>query len=71
MIYNAVLVSAIEQSESVYTHTHSLFFRFFTKVGHYRLLSRTLYIFFFRFHRKELVMPGNNLSMGTPSKRLS
>ena len=48
-IYNVVLGSGVQQSESVicihthiYTHTHThtrLFFRFFSFIGYYKLLS--------------------------------
>ena len=41
-IYNVVLVSALQHSESV-IHIlciHPLFFRFFSRIGHYRVLSR-------------------------------
>ena len=38
MIYNAVLVSGIEQSElALHIHTSTLF-RFFSHIGHYRVL---------------------------------
>ena len=38
MIYNVVLLSAVQQSESV-THIHVLtVFRFFSPIGHYRVL---------------------------------
>ena len=40
LIYNVVLVSAVQQSEPV-IHTHiSLSFRFFSHIGHYKVLSR-------------------------------
>ena len=40
LIYNVALVSSVQQSESV-IHIHiSLFFRFFSHIGHYRVLSR-------------------------------
>ena len=48
LIYNVVLVSVIQQSDSViqthththtYTHTHT-FFRLFSHIGHYRILNR-------------------------------
>ena len=46
MIYNAVLVSGIAQSES-YTHDLHIhiatLFRFFSRIGHYRVLTRVLY----------------------------
>ena len=43
MIYNAVLVSGIEQSElALHIHTSTLF-KFFSHMGHYRVLSRVLY----------------------------
>ena len=43
LIFNVVLVSAVQQSESV-LHIHiSLFLRFFTHLGHYRVLSRVPY----------------------------
>ena len=39
MIYNVVLVSAEKQSESL-IHIHiSIFFRFFSHIGHYRVLQ--------------------------------
>ena len=39
MIYDVVLVSDVEQSESViYLHSATLFF-FFSHLGHYRVLS--------------------------------
>ena len=45
MIYNVVLVSAMQQNESVsyiyiHTHTHTLFFIFPFYLGHQRSLSR-------------------------------
>jgi len=46
LIYNVVLVSGVQQSESItHTHTHThiyiytLFFRFFSHIGHYRVLT--------------------------------
>ena len=41
LIYNVVLVSAVEQSESIiHIHISILFlFRFFPHIGHYRVLS--------------------------------
>ena len=42
MIYNVVLVSGVQQSESViYVHISTLF-RFFSHIGHYRVVSRSL-----------------------------
>ena len=42
MIYNVVLVSGVQQSESV-IHVHiSTLFRFFSHIGHYRVVSRSL-----------------------------
>ena len=40
LIYNVVLVSAVQQSESVIHITISTLFRFFPHIGHYRVLSR-------------------------------
>ena len=41
LIYNAVLFSGVQQSESVvHTHIFTLFFRFFSHLGHYRALHR-------------------------------
>ena len=42
MIYNVVLVSGVQQSESViHIHISTLFFfRLFSHIGHYRVLSR-------------------------------
>ena len=43
-IYNVVLVSAVEQSESViHIHVSTLFLRFFSHIGHYRVLSSLCY----------------------------
>ena len=39
LIYNVVLVSAVQQSESV-IYIYPLFFRFFSHIGDYRVLSR-------------------------------
>ena len=39
LIYNVVLVSGIQKSDSV-IHVPSLFFRFFSRLGYYRMLSR-------------------------------
>ena len=39
LIYNIVLVSDVQQSESV-IHIHTFFLRFFSYIGHYRVLSR-------------------------------
>ena len=39
-IYNVVLISAVEQSDSVIQIHISTFFRFFSHIGHYRVLSR-------------------------------
>ena len=47
LIYNVVLVPAVQQSESVihmlffYTHIH-FFFQFFSRIDHYRVLSSSL-----------------------------
>ena len=39
LIYNVVLVSGVQQSDSV-THTHiPIFFRFFSLIGYYKILS--------------------------------
>ena len=41
LIYNVVLLSAVQQSESViHTHISGLFLDFFSHIGHYRVLSR-------------------------------
>ena len=41
MIYSVVLVSGVQQSESViHIHVSTLFFRFFSHIGHYRVLRR-------------------------------
>ena len=40
MIYNVMLVSAVQQSESVIRIHISLFFRFPSNLGHHRALSR-------------------------------
>ena len=44
MIYNVVFASGIQQSESVIhvTYVHSFSFRFFSHIGHYRVLSRVV-----------------------------
>ena len=43
MIYNGVLVSATQQSESgMHIHISTLSFRFFSLIAHYSLLSRIL-----------------------------
>ena len=39
MIYNVVLVSAIQLSDSV-IHIHLFFFRFFPHIGYYKILNR-------------------------------
>ena len=39
LTYNVVLVSGVEQSESV-IHKHTFFFGFFSWVGYYRVLSK-------------------------------
>ena len=42
LIYNAVLVSGVQQSESV-MHMHiAILFRFFSHIGYYRILSSFL-----------------------------
>ena len=44
LIYNVVLVSAVEQSESViHIHVSTLFLRFSSHIGHYRVLSSLCY----------------------------
>ena len=42
LIYTAVLVSAVQQSESIIhiLYIYPLFFRFYSHIGHYRVLSR-------------------------------
>ena len=42
LLFSSVLVSAVQQSESViiYTCVHSFFLRFFSHISHYRVLSR-------------------------------
>ena len=41
--YNIMLVSAVQQSESViHIHISTLFFRFLSHIGHYRVLSNTV-----------------------------
>ena len=40
LIYSVALVSAVQQSESVIRIHISTFFRFFSHIGHYRVLSR-------------------------------
>ena len=41
LIYNVVLVSAVEQSESIiHIHISTLFFAFFSHIGNYSILSR-------------------------------
>ena len=41
LIYNVVLVTGVQKSESViYIYIYPLFFRFFSYTGHYRVLSR-------------------------------
>ena len=43
MICNAVLVSGVQQSDSVlYIYIDPRFFRFFSHLGYYRILSRVL-----------------------------
>ena len=40
-MYNVVLVSAVQHSESaIHIHTTTVFFRFFSHIGHYGVLSR-------------------------------
>ena len=46
MIRNVVLVSGVQQSESV-TYTYIHFFGFFSHIGHYRVSNRVLIIHFF------------------------
>ena len=47
-MYNVVLVSGVQQSESVIhiyivdIYPYLLFFSFFSHIGHYRVLSRVL-----------------------------
>ena len=38
--FTMLLVSAVQQSESVIHYIYPLFFRFFSHIGHYRVLSR-------------------------------
>ena len=41
MIYSAVLISGVQQSESVmHTYISTFLKRFFSHTGHYRVLSR-------------------------------
>ena len=41
LIYNVVLLSAVQQSESVILNTYiNSFFRLFSHIGNYRVLSR-------------------------------
>ena len=44
MIYNVVLVSAISKVNQlyicIYVNIYPLFFRYFSHIGHYRVLSR-------------------------------
>ena len=39
MIYNVVLVSGIQQSESANIHIYPFFLRFFSHIGYYRILT--------------------------------
>ena len=40
MIYNVTLVSGVQQRNLLYKYKHPLFFRFFSHIDHYRVLSR-------------------------------
>ena len=40
LIYNAVLVSGVSKANQLYINVSLLFFRFFSHIGHYRLLCR-------------------------------
>ena len=40
LTYNVVLVVGVQQSNSVIHITHHLFFRFFPRISHCRILSR-------------------------------
>ena len=41
MIYNVMLVSGVQQNDSViHIHIYPFFFRFFSHIGYYRILSR-------------------------------
>ena len=43
LIYNVVLVSGVQQSESVVIYMYPLFFRFFSHIGHYGVSNRDLF----------------------------
>ena len=38
-VYNVVLVSGVQQSDSVYMHIYLFFFRFFSYIVYYKILS--------------------------------
>ena len=40
LIYNVVLVSSIQQSDSVYIYIYMFFFTFFFFIGYFKILSR-------------------------------
>ena len=40
MIYNVTLVSGVQQRNLLYKYKHPLFFRFFSYIDRYRVLSR-------------------------------
>ena len=44
-MYKVVLVSGVQQRESVmHKHISTLFLRFFSHIGHYRVYSRVSYV---------------------------
>ena len=75
MIYNVVILSAIQWSELVYMYvciyiyiyTHPLLFRFFSHIDHYRVLSRAPYaiqqvliVFCFTYNSIYMGFPGGS-----------
>ena len=71
LIYNVVLVSGVQQNESV-TDTYSLFLRLFRHRGHYRVLSRgpceqVLIIYLFIDSNMYMSVPISHLSLSLPS----
>ena len=56
MICNVVLVSDVQQSESV-LHIHAVFFRFFSHIGLYGVLCRSLLVIYFVYSSAYISIP--------------
>ena len=64
LIYNVVLVSDVHKVIQLYIHIYSFFFRFFSHIGYYRILSRVPSIFIFNKNIHKLQNSTDNLKNG-------